>query len=150
MKMLSLSRPWGWAIFDLKDGPKTVENRVWAPPIEMIGKRIALQAAKSWDDDALRFFLRLGLDGFPNRKENYPSGVILGVATIDRVVTTERTLTPVQARFFFGPYGWVLSDVLKLDTPIPSKGAQGLRELPSDVNALVLAALVKQWPDRRF
>lgn len=101
-------------------------------------------------------WIRLGIDGFPNRMDLYPHFVILGCATIDRVVTESRTLTADQRRWFFEPtpddpnYGWVLSDVLKLAEPIPCKGAQGLRELPPDVNAAVLAALAKQWPDRVF
>lgn len=149
MRFLSLSNPWPWAIFDLDPFvAKRLENRSWAPAISMIGKRIALHAAKSWDDNAPGFFLRLGFDGFPARRDLYPTGVILGFATIARVVTEDRTLHPDQKRWYFGPYGWVLEDVLKLPTPIPCKGAQGLREMPPDVNDQALAALLQQWPSR--
>lgn len=136
MRVLSLSRPWPWAIFD-PVARKHIENRSWPPPIAMIGKRIALQSAKSWDDDAISYFLELGLGHFPNRKDSHPHSVIQGVVTIDRVVTVDRTLAPDQRRWFFGPYGWVLAWVTPLPEPVPCKGAQGLRALPDDVSRLV-------------
>jgi hypothetical protein len=91
-----------------------------------------LHAAKSFDDDAIPMFIRYAID-HPHRRDRYTSSAIVGVATIDRVVTEARTLPPEQARWFFGPFGWVLTDVRALATPIPMKGAQGLRELPPDV-----------------
>jgi len=151
MKMLCFSRPWLWSILELSpDKAKRVENRTWKPPIEMIGHRIALHSAKSWDDDAMGFFLRLGLDGMPGRKELYPHSAVLGVATIDRVVTIDRTLPDNQKRWFFGPCGWILTDVIKLDIPVPCKGAQGLRELPPEVNSAVFAQLAVKHPERFY
>lgn len=138
MRFLSFSQPWLWAILD-PIARKHVENRSWAPPIAMIDQRIALHAAKSWDADAIGFFLKLGIDHFPARRDLYPAGAIIGVATIDRVVTEARTLAPDQARWFFGEFGWILTDVRPLSAPIPMKGAQGLRHLAADVEALVVA-----------
>ncbi len=99
------------------------------PPVDLIGKRIALHAAKSWDADAIPMFIRLELE-HPGRKDLYETSAIVGVATIDRVVTTAKTLAPDQARWFFGDFGWILTDRRKLPKPIPWKGAQGLRTLP--------------------
>ena len=47
MKALTLHAPWAWAICFLG---KRVENRTWAPPSGMIGKRFAIHAgsAKLW------------------------------------------------------------------------------------------------------
>lgn len=140
VRFLSFSQPWLWGILD-PVARKHIENRTWPPPIAMIGRRIALHAAKSWDDDAISMFLRLGLTEFPPRRALYPVSSIVGVATIDRVVTEARTLPPDQARWFLGPVGWVLTDVIVLATTIPCKGAQGLRELPPEVTARVLQAL---------
>lgn len=131
MKFLSFSQPWLWAILD-PIARKHVENRVWQPPIAMIGQRFALHAAKSWDADAMAMFIRFGIDA-PNRYDSYDKSAIVGVATIDRIVTTDKTLPPDQARWFFGPFGWILSDVRKLATPIPMKGAQGLRGLAPEI-----------------
>ena len=135
MRFLSLSRPWPYA-FTTEELPpeerKLIENRSWMPPIEQIGEQIALHAAKSWDPDAIGLFLRLGLKEMPGRKELYPSGVVFAVATLDRVVTADRTLPAVQRRWFFGPCGWVLADLVPLPVPVPCRGAQGLRNLPWD------------------
>lgn len=140
MRFLSLSRPWTWSLFD-PVAAKGVENRTWPPPMKAIGDRIAIQASKSWDDDAIRFFLQLGLDHFPARKDQYPSGVLIGVVTLDRVVTTARTLPPDQARWFFGPYGWVIPQRIALPTPVECPGVLGLRWLPADLELKVEAQL---------
>lgn len=140
MRFLSLSRPWPWA-FTTEELPplerKLIENRSWMPPISQIGALIALHAAKSWDPDAIGFFIRLGLRDMPGRKELYPSGVVFAVATLERVVTEARTLPAAQQRWFFGPCGWVLRDMVALPVPVPCRGAQGLRELPADVEMAV-------------
>jgi hypothetical protein len=161
MRFLSFSQPWLWSITDLRqediderglgernpaDGsrrlePKRIENRTWAPPISMIDQRFALHAAKSWDEDAIGFFMRLGIDWFPARRDQYATSAIIAVATIDRIVTEKRRVSLGQQPWLFGPYGWVLTDVVKLVEPVPMKGAQGLRELAPDVNSLVLERL---------
>lgn len=139
MKFLSFSQPWLWAILN---AGKHVENRVWQPPIAMIGQRFALHAAKSWDADAVSMFTRFAIDA-PNRYDSYEKSAIVGVATIDRIVTTAKTLPPDQARWFFGPFGWILTDVRKLATPIPMKGAQGLRGLAPEVEMQINAQLAE-------
>jgi hypothetical protein len=140
LSFISLSQPWLWSILSpiIVGGAKRIENRKWMPPIHMIGKRIALHAAKSFDEDAIGFFIRNGIDNFPNRFDSYESSAILGVATIDRVVTEDRTLPEDQKRWFFGPCGWVLIDVIPFVNPLPMKGAQGLRKLEDDMNKRVL------------
>lgn len=146
MRFLSLSRPWPWAFTTEELAPferKLVENRTWMPPISQIGERIALHAAKSWDPDAIGFLLGLGLQSMLGRKELYPSGVVFAVATLDRVVTEARTLPAVQQRWFFGPCGWVLANLIAMPVPVPCRGAQGLRELP------VEADLAARPADRR-
>ena len=145
---MSFSQPWLWSIDTLAEpDAKRIENRGWAPPYSAIGERFAMHAAKSWDDAAISFFIRLGIE-HPMRRELYPAGVITSVATIDRVVTSSKTLPLEQKRWFFESradqkqnYGWVLYNVQRLHEPIPFKGAQGLRELPPDVTAAIEAQL---------
>lgn len=149
MRALSLSRPWPWAIFSAPsehDEWKSIENRSWPPPISMIGETIALHAAKSWDDDAIGVLLRLGLDP-PGRYDMHLHSVIVGVVTIDRVVTTSKTLGS-QARWFFEErkdkkqnYGWVLTDKRKLSLPVECKGKQGLWTVPPLIEAAVRGVL---------
>lgn len=149
MKFLSFSNPWPWVIFHPDPAVwKRIENRSWSPPIDMIGQRFAIHAAKSMDESAFSYFRELGILDYPSRFDMYPSSAVLGVATIDRVRTGDRDhvpkdIAPEQRKWFFGHYGWVLTDVIAL-SPIKMKGGQGLRTLPPDVDALVadqLAAL---------
>jgi hypothetical protein len=148
VKFLSFSQPWLWSIDSLTEpDAKRIENRGWAPPYSAIGERFAMHAAKSWDDAAISFFIRFGID-HPMRQDLYPAGVITSVATIDRVVTSSKTLPLEQRRWFFETradgkqnYGWVLVNVQRLREPIPFKGAQGLRELPSAITAAIEAQL---------
>lgn len=140
MRVLSFSQPWLWAILH---AGKRVENRKWAPPIHMIDQRIALHAALSWDNDAVGFLMRFGIE-IPGRFDSYPKGQIVGVATIDRVVTEVRTLTWDQARWFFGPFGWLFTDVRELTEPIEAKGGLGLRELGAERSREVEARICDQ------
>ena len=47
------------------------------------------------------------------------------------------------ARWWIGPFAWVLRDVQVLAQPVPAKGALGLRRVPDDVEAAVRAA--EKW-----
>jgi hypothetical protein len=144
-----MSQPWAWATYD-PVADKGIDNRPWPPPIGMIGQRIAVQASRTWDDRAVRIFLDRGITHFPARKALYLTGVIIGVATIDRVITEVRSLPPTpawqdQARWLlggdYGEYGWLLTDRITLPTPIKCRGFFGLQHLPPDVEAQVLPQL---------
>lgn len=147
LRFLSISQPWLWAITDLPEPQaKRIENRSWAPPPSMLGKRIALHAAKSWDASAHGFIAGRGFFNYPRNRSDYPAGVITAVATIVRVVDYSgepdrdpRTLPDGQGQWLFGPYGWLLSDVRKLELPIGLRGAQGLRRLDPELARRVLA-----------
>jgi ASCH domain len=138
MRALSFSQPWLWSILH---AGKRVENRSWPPPVAQIGQRFALHAAKSWDDDAVGFMLKLGVDHAPARRDLYPAGAIVGVATIDRVVTVDRTLADDQKRWFFGEYGWILTDVVAFRDHLSATGKQGLWTLTEDQENWVLGGM---------
>jgi hypothetical protein len=140
VRVLSLSQPWLWSIDTYVSPPggvepKRIENRSWPCPAAVIGERIALHAARSWDDDAISFFVKLGIE-HPARRELYDKGKITSVATVTDVIdcteTGHRSPPPGQEYWLFGPFGWVLVDVRRLPAPIPWRGAQGLRHLPSE------------------
>lgn len=151
MKALSLSQPWCWAVLH---AGKHIENRSWQPPISMIGQQIVIHAAKSWDNErkyrihyatgperwrsgeALTptgYLIELGCIHAPCRKDLYPAGAIVGLATIDRIVTKPDTLPEDQKRWFFGEFGWVLKNVIALPAPIPCGGKQGLWTVHSEL-----------------
>lgn len=136
MKALSFSQPWLWSILH---AGKRVENRSWQAPHRLLPLRIALHAAKSWDDDALNFFDDIGVTGYPTGRANYVKGAIVGVATVIECVDADigRHLPDVdgQRRWFFGPFGWLLDNVVELKTPIPASGALGLWNVTADVIA---------------
>lgn len=137
MRALSFSQPWLWAI--LYRG-KRIENRSWPPPIEMIGVPFALHAAKSWDRDATSFMIDLDIPGPIPARQDLIASALVGIATIDRVVTSSKTLAEDQKRWFFETrgdgkqnYGWVLEDHVRIfENPIPATGRLGLWGLTAD------------------
>jgi hypothetical protein len=157
VKALSVSQPWCWAVVD-PIARKHIDNRSWAPPISMIGQRFAIHAAKSWDKDPIYrgptgylmtpsafFSCYVDLDHAPMAYSHYVSSAVVGVATLDRVVTKADTLPVDQQRWFFGPFGWVLKDIIAI-TPVPCAGKQGLWSLPPHVESAVLQQLVPSIP----
>ena len=126
MRALTLHQPWAWAICH---AGKRIENRTWRPPKNMIGKRIAIHAGKTLDKLVLKA-LRWILDR-PIEIDDIPLGKIVAVATIDRVVTVN--IPPGQEKWFDGPIGWLLRNVVVLPRPIPCTGHQSLWCIPDDV-----------------
>lgn len=149
MRALSLSNPWPWLMAHPDpEVRKNLENRSWPPSIDMIDQRIALHAAKSWDDAAVDLFIQWGLPLLERR--DYVSSALVATVVIDRVVTETRTLTELQRRYFFEVrpdgkqnYGWLLRDVFVLPKPIGCAGRQGLWTLPDELESQVLSQLAK-------
>lgn len=114
MKALSIRQPWAWAILH---AGKDVENRVWSTRYRGL---VALHAAKSIDADARRAFM----------EQDYPlPGFDAGSALLGAYVGTARlvdVVTQSDSRWWQGPYGFVLSDVVAFDKPIPATGRLGL------------------------
>ncbi len=139
MKALSFSQPWLWAVLY---GGKRVENRKWAPPIRMIDQRIALHAAKSWDKNYGPTFDLMGQSArMPQRFDLYTKSAIVGVATIDRIITDPKSLPEDQRGWFFGPVGWILSNVIPLTQPIAATGALQLWQVPPVLESEILEQL---------
>lgn len=148
MRFLSLSQPWLWSIDTYAPPPgsdveaKRVENRSWPCPSPVTGERIALHAAKSWDGDAISMFLDYGMT-YPASRTMYRAGVISSVATVLYCSQQRERFAIGQRRWFFGPWGWALTDVRRLADPIPWKGAQGLRHLPAEITAEIESQLAR-------
>ena len=105
---LSIQQPWADAI--LHRG-KDVENRTWAAPRHMIGKRFYIHAGKRIDRDAAQVL------GMVTPRDRL--GAILGEARLRRCVRVW------DSEWFCGPYGFVLEDVVAYDEPIPCRGRLG-------------------------
>ena len=130
MKALTLWRPWTVLI---ARGIKRVENRPWAPGRRLAeGERFAIHAGKKWDPGCVPMAQRLGVPLATFDEEVRYSAVVA-------VVTFAGLMTNSNDPWFFGPFGWILEDVVRLSAPVPCAGAQGLWRLPVDVEAVVMA-----------
>lgn len=143
MKALTLWRPWPAMIFHVPETEaKRVENRGWRPPAGLIGHRIAIHAGKHLDHRALaecRYML--GVDAAPTQAQCIAEGIV-GTAVVAGVCTQAdmRAAMTIQThrtikRWFVGPFGWILTDVVTLPEPVPCKGRQGLWTVPAEIAA---------------
>lgn len=145
MKALSLWQPWASAI---PLGLKRIETR--GRPTNYRG-RLAIHAAKTQrnaetGDDLIYFwrhslcvspsyalaFARHGIDTW----FDLPFGAIIATCDLVDCVPSEQLLADGRAdeqeqhwgNFGPGRYGWLLDNVVKLKTPVPLRGMQGLFE----------------------
>ena len=125
IKGLTLHRPWGYAIARLD---KRVENRSWACWLKP-GDYIAIHNGQKWDKNASRFIREMGDSETKSDAEINTPGMIIAVARFDGNIKDE---DPGRSPWFFGPYGWLLSEVVEIE-PVLAKGQQGLWNLPEAV-----------------
>jgi hypothetical protein len=107
MKALSINQPWAWAI--LYAG-KRVENRKWKTNFR---GRFFLHAGLRFDDAGVEWIE----NHFPDLTlpESYQMGGVIGQATITDCVSQS------DSPWFFGPYGFVLKDVVPIKF-VPCRG----------------------------
>ncbi|MGE0547582.1 MAG: ASCH domain-containing protein [Kofleriaceae bacterium] len=145
MKALTLTQPWAGLV---ASGIKRIENRPWKPSAKMIGERFAIHASRAIDRDAWRGIIEIA----PEVALDYPgpmapacrvhrlaeiTSAIIGVATVVTWVTHPHQIdaytSPEQTKWFFGPVGFVLTDIHTIAAPVPCKGALGFWQVPDDV-----------------
>lgn len=160
MRALSLIQPWGSAILEMG---KDVENRPWAPPQHLIGKRFAIHAGAKLDKhDAWQL-----LNELPVATAAYPQRAILGTVELVGYVrmggiyptplfdddefrrcglNAAQVDSAVQSRWRAdgARFLWVLRAPQVLPEPIPMKGSLGLWRVPADAEAKIVAALGAQ------
>ena len=122
MKALSLWQPWASLVADER---KRIETRSWRPPQWLVGHTIAIHATQKVDRDAAEDF---GYDA-----ELIPRGAIVATARLDSWIqfTDENTehISDEEKRygdFYPGRFGWILTDVRKFASPVPTRGHQGI------------------------
>lgn len=151
MRALTLTQPWAGLV---ASGIKLIENR----PRKMIkaddfGAQFAIHASRELDESVFDRIEEIAPELFDQDGNYYASpwyrrtlhtSAVIAVATLERMV--ERVpiygadlagLPTAQRRWFFGPIGYVLRDVVALSTPVASRGWQGFWTLPRDVEAKV-------------
>lgn len=123
---LTILQPWLWAICH---AGKRLENRGWRPKAEILrlGEWFALHAGKNLDCApahlaAPPYFLDQPVPAL----EDLPMGSILAVARYAGAQSLPPARDHEQRRWWVGPHGWGISDVLILSDPIPARGKQGL------------------------
>jgi len=147
MKALTLHQPWATAVANFG---KRVENRTWAPPPSLVGRRLAIHAGKTWDREGARLLAeRFGFRWTKELEAAFPRGAVVAVATLvgtlpfpacgqrpeySRLVAAER-----DSWWFTGPIGWVLADVVPIAS-VPSPGRQGLWTLSDEAERAVVEA----------
>ncbi len=153
MKALTLYPPWALAVDRLG---KDIENRIWPPPLSIIGKRIAIHAGakmapKRRNEEMLGLIGMAGRSTAPgelgSKIAELQRDLILGSAPASAIVATavvigfeQPTDRPTRPWHAAGQYGWLLTDKRSLSRPVPCKGALKLWDLPADVQAAVEAA----------
>lgn len=147
MKALSIWQPWAWLI---AAGQKRIETRCWST---LYRGPLLIHAGKT-QDYTCNFEYLLNTGALPEGlRPEYHFGKIIAVARLCSVVPTEsvrfKTLThffpPDQSCAFApereksmgdysaGRFGWCLTDVKPLATPIPYTGRQRLFDVPDEI-----------------
>lgn len=140
---LTLWQPWATL---MATGAKRIETRSWPCPAGLIGKPLAIHAAKNFrkEDQQLcmsdPFFQPLYQDvGGPGYQvpDKLPLGAVVAVVRVTACEPTAKIRRiarsapmPEQERAFGdytdGRYGWFTELLRRFEEPIPARGAQGL------------------------
>lgn len=134
MLALTIWQPWATLI---ALGHKDIENRDWAPPRHLIGKRFAIHAGKTVEKGVAEEYPEL-LAG-----KAIPAGAIIATAELRGVLTQSLRKTDGVGSYrkydwFVGKFGWHLDRIIRFE-PVECRGAQGLWPVPPEIEALVLA-----------
>lgn len=120
---LSIKQPWAWLICA---GYKDIENRNWKLPERMNGERIYVHASTKpipFNNEVIDYFVKKIKISLASTLMLYSNNItkraIIGEVTIK--YCTDRSNSP----WFTGKYGFVLSDPILYDKPIPCKGKLG-------------------------
>ncbi|WP_091444266.1 hypothetical protein [Ancylobacter rudongensis] len=138
MKVISIWQPFAELLVRRY---KVFETRSWAPPRSCIGLRMGIASTKTLrpeqrahfnDPEFQAHYSKLGL---PERLEDLSHGYLLGTAVLDSYeLITAEFLEDVSDEeqqygwFNLGGYAWRMVDPIRLEHPVPIRGAQGIYE----------------------
>lgn len=129
-RIISLKQPWAWAV---SIGRKRVENRSWSTHYR---GTIYIHASTKVDADAVQ---RLTREFRLTAPEKFVHGAVVAVAELVDVVT--KSGSGRFGKWFFGPYGFVLSNIRPLAQPVRTTGKLGLSRAPRSLQIRVNRAL---------
>lgn len=130
MKVITLTQPWATLV---AIGVKCTETRSWSTSYR---GPLAIHAAKGWTPEVVRLaytepyrhvLREVGYSLF----SLLPRGVIIATCTLTDCVPTSKFggrdfLDSAFGDFTPGRFAWILTDVRRLDEPIPARGRLGL------------------------
>ena len=124
LKAVTLHRPWAWAITHLD---KRVENRSWKCPLPG-GSLFAIHAGKKWDLNAVRFIESVNTSQLITMppEEEHPTGIV-AIARFDGNVWSD------ESPWFMGGIGWLFSDLVVFENPVPCLGREKLWTVPENI-----------------
>lgn len=131
MKALSLKQPWARLV---ALGIKPVENRRWSTRYR---GPFLVHASLSWDHEGADWIAAHFPDLELPAKGDHARGGIVGMATLVDVVRRQDAMLygfDVSSPWFFGPYGFLLSDARPLEFRA-CRGTLGFFEVASDPGA---------------
>lgn len=128
--VLTLIQPWAYAVERLG---KRIENRGWAPPQWVIGKRIYIHAGAKLDKNSCKSIIATGrwLPETFDQKSIGCSAVVAGFVSPDGrhrgdISDHDARLALANEWYVPGNVAWVLRDVWLVEPRIPTKGQLGL------------------------
>jgi hypothetical protein len=128
--MLSLKQPWAWAV---ATGRKRVENRTWSTRYR---GSVYIHASSKFDRDAAEWLTR---EVRLTPPDDLTQSAIVAVADLTAIVTRREAAR--FGKWFFGPYGFVLTNTQALTRPVSVKGKLGLSRVPKQLQRRVERAL---------
>lgn len=147
---ITVWQPWADGI---AAGVKSAEFRYWTPPPRLVGKRIAIHSASRIPPHRELMALVAALSGdrtispgllkiITNWRDKMihpgPLGAIVCTAILGEPAPANRWLRsqghdPKAIDVDPGLFAWPLSDIRRLDPPIPAKGQQGVWSVDLDI-----------------
>jgi hypothetical protein len=118
MAAISLWQP--WASF-IAIGMKPYETRHWRAPDRLIGKRIAIHAAKHPVSKEERQWWR----DLTGNDEPLPLGAFVCTAVLAAVLRAEDVVPDMFGDYESGRFCWQMDDPVQLEPPVPATGRQG-------------------------
>lgn len=147
---LTLDQPWAYVV---AAGMKRVENRSWRPPKKLIGRPLVIHAGQRYDRVAEnRILAERSAVPFFDSSEARIKGRIIAVATVEGYVedgggnlwsetahSRVESWLPGQGIWFFGPFGWLLKDIVRLPPHLrlEVRGFQRVWGVPPHVDQLL-------------
>jgi activating signal cointegrator 1 len=123
---LTLHQPWASLV---AIGAKPYETRKRAAPLWMVGKRIAIHAAKRkvdirevTPDMEVAFFAATGDDPF--WYDNLPLGAVVCTARLSLCIAAEKVTPDQFGNYSPGRFAWRFTDVEQFASPCPARGQQ--------------------------